>query len=125
MPLTTETLSFTTSLVRATALDRSTVRTIIASVGDVAVEGGGKYSVPTSVTAQVLSTGGVTTGLVLYISSDQAVTVILNGTASIPVGTSADNKPGVLLLMNTTITSVAITNFSGNAANIDFFVAGV
>lgn len=125
MPQTTETLSFTTSLVRATNLDRSTVRTIIASVGDVAVEGGGKYSVATSVTAQALSMGGVTTGMVLYLSSDQSVTVILNGTTSISVGTSTENEPGVLLLMNTSITSIAITNFSGNAANIDCFVAGV
>lgn len=125
MNLLTETLSVTTSLVRATDLDRSTVRTIVGSVGEILVEGGGRYSVATGVTAQALDMGGVTTGSVLYLASNWPVTVILNGSASIPVGILVDNEPGFLLLLNTAVTSVAITNMSGNAANIDFFIAGV
>jgi hypothetical protein len=124
MATTTETLSLTTALVRSTDLDRSTVRNIVGSVGEISVEGGGLYSVATGITNQALSLGGVTTAAVLYISSDQPVTVLIN-TNSIPLGTDPNNEPGFLLLLNTGVTSVGVTNMSGNAANIDFFVAGV
>jgi hypothetical protein len=120
----TESLKFTTSLIRATDLDRSTVRTVIGSMDGIKVEGGGLYTIATGVTAQALSLGGVTTGTVLYLSTTMPITAILNG-SPIPIGVDTQNEPGILLFTNTAITSVAITNASGSAAYIDFFIAGV
>jgi hypothetical protein len=78
--------------------------------------------VTTATTDQAFNFGGVTTASVLYVKSDQAITLNLNSNTGTDISVLA-NKPFVL--SGTAITAAYVSNASGSSANISFGVWGV
>ena len=80
--------------------------------------------VATGVTNQavrIFGTQGITTATVVFISSDQDVSVIYNGSSQ-PLLLSAG---GYQVLAGTSITTMGVTNNSGLTANLTIWLAGV
>lgn len=67
---------------------------------------------------------GLTTAKALMIKTDQPITAKLNGSSTaIPIGHAAD-EPATLMIDATTITSLSLSNASGNTANIIISLPG-
>jgi len=77
-----------------------------------------------AVTDQAISLGFVTTVKGLLIESDRAITVKINGSdTGLPIGHTAD-EGGALLLTATSVTTLTLSNASGETANIYISLPG-
>jgi len=78
------------------------------------------YEVATGTTDGAISLGPVTTATVVYVKSDQTVTVKHNASATAITITAN----GFILLFNTSVTALTVTNASGSTANMKIYFAG-
>ena len=69
-----------------------------------------------------LSLGGVTTGAVLVMKSDQTLTINVNSSSGTNITLTAD-KP--LMLAGSSITALYVSNASGSSANLTWSIYGV
>ncbi len=68
---------------------------------------------------RIIGTQGITTVTGLVITSDQTISVSYNGGTAIPLTAN-----GFHMFSNTSITAMAITNASGNTANVTHWLVG-
>ena len=78
------------------------------------------YPVVTATTDGAIALGSITTADIFYISSDQAITYKLNGSAT-AVTLDANCHH---IYMGTAITALTVTNASGSTAYLDILFAG-
>ena len=79
------------------------------------------YEIATGVTDEAISIGGVATIDVLFLESDQAITLNINSSTGTDITVDA-NKP--LLITGTSITALYVSNSSGSTANIRYVLLG-
>ena len=81
------------------------------------------YQIATGQTDQSLTFGHVATATCFVITSDQTITVKINGSATGQTVTAN----GAIIMFNTSVTSsngITITNASGSTANVRYLLGG-
>lgn len=115
------TLSLLANLLESTTKTRTTRDSVAIGVGDLEqIQSIGQVYVTGAVEA-VFPLAGIETVQALWMTSDQDVTVFF-GAAT--VGFSLKGG-GILVLMNTSITSIKISNSSGNKADVRAILGGI
>lgn len=125
------TVSLNSSLVKSTSVDRTTLMSFMKSVARLREGSRLEYNLATT-TTQVFSElplGGVETVRLLAIVTDQPIEVRLNDDGSdhtdiFQIGNSSEDPAGMVLIMETNITKVEVSNDFGNEAHIEYYVAG-
>lgn len=93
---------------------------------DIVEHGGGEYLIPDGTTDLAINFGPVTTAYALRIESNQPITAKINGASTpLPIGRDADTKAVLQISQTAGITSLSISNASGNAANVYISLPGV
>lgn len=125
------TVSLTSSLVKSTSVDRTTLISFLKSVARLREGSNLEYNLATTTVQSFveLPLGGVDTVRLLALITDQPIEVRLNDDGSdhtdiFQVGNSSEDPAGMLLIMETNITKLEVSNDFGNEAHIEYYVAG-
>lgn len=118
------TVSTTFGIVRSDSTARKTLSSLAHGIGDLSEETSLTIKVANGQSEQSITLGGVSPADVLFIRSDQEITVIIN--RSTPANGEGFTllEDGFLLLLGASISTLHVSNSSGSEATVEIYVAG-